>query len=313
LFGRTVQLPYVRERWETPDEDFLDLLRLPGRAAESPTFLLLHGLEGSERSHYVGGMLQQAARRGWQANLLFFRSCSGELNRQPRSYHSGETGDLDFVVRRLAGERPGAPVVLAGVSLGGNVLLKWLGEQGEAVTSLVGAATAISVPFDLARSCRHIDAGLARFYTRRFLRTLRVKALAKIEQYPGLADANAVRRATSLWAFDDAFTSVVHGFTSAGDYYERSSSLAYIHRIRVPTLLLSALDDPFHPPGLLEDVRNASVGNPFLVTEFVARGGHVGFVEGTAPWATSSYCERRAVEFAESCMPHIAMAIPPLA
>lgn len=302
LFRRRPPLPYRRERWDTPDDDFVDLLRLPAAHPTAPSFLLLHGLEGSERSHYIGGTLQLAAQRGWQANVLFFRSCGGTMNRQRRTYHSGETSDLDLVVRRLAAERAGAPVVLAGVSLGGNVLLKWLGEQGTAVQGLVAAATAVSVPFDLARSCRQIDTG-SRFYGRRFLRSLRLKALDKISRFPGLADPDAVRRASTLWEFDDAFTSVVHGFSDAADYYARSSSFGYLSMIRVPTLLLSATDDPFHPPEVLVDVAEVARSNSHLVPEFVAVGGHVGFVEGATPWRTSSYCERRAVEFAEPLLP----------
>jgi predicted alpha/beta-fold hydrolase len=303
LFRRPPALPYHRERWETPDDDFVDLLRLPAGGHDSPTFLLLHGLEGSTRSHYIGGTLQRAWQIGWQANLLFFRSCSGEMNRQRRSYHSGETTDLDFVVRTLLAQRPGAPLLLAGVSLGGNVLLKWLGEQGDRIRGRVAGAAAVSVPFDLARSCRHIDATAGRFYSRRFLKTLRQKALAKISRFPGLADPDRVRGAATLWEFDDAFTSVVHGFADAADYYAQSSSLRYLPSIRVPTLLLSARDDPFHPPEILDEVLDVVRSNSYLFPEFVPRGGHVGFVEGPLPWATSSYCERRVVEFAASHLP----------
>ncbi|MCC6318179.1 MAG: alpha/beta hydrolase [Gemmatimonadaceae bacterium] len=298
VFRRRAQLPWRQERRDTPDGDFVDLLRVDTPEPNAPTFLLLHGLEGSHRSHYIAGTLQQARRRGWQANLLFFRGCSGEVNRVARSYHSGETRDLDFVVSRLRAERPDAPLVLAGVSLGGNVLLKWLGEQGTALTGVVAAATAVSVPFDLARSCAHIDA-TASFYSRRFLATLREKALDKIQRHPGLADAAAVQRANSLWAFDDAFTSVVHGFRDAADYYAQSSSLGFLRDIRVPTLLLSAFDDPFHPPEILHEVRAVVESNPCVQTEFVPVGGHVGFVEGLLPWATTSYSDRRVVEFGE--------------
>lgn len=296
LARRVPQLPYRQERWDTPDGDFVDLLRLDGSSPTQPTFLLLHGLEGSRRSHYIGGTLALARSRGWQSNLLFFRSCSGEMNRARRSYHSGETTDLDWVVRRLREERPQAPVVLAGVSLGGNVLLKWLGEQGEAIQGVVSAATAISVPFDLARSSRHIDQH-ATFYSRRFLKTLREKALEKIARFPDIADAGAVSRASTLWAFDDAFTSVVHGFADAADYYRRSSSINFLAGIRVPTLLLSAADDPFHPPEILGEVRGIAGTNRALHPEFVDVGGHVGFVEGALPWRTGSYAERRAVAF----------------
>lgn len=302
LFRRVERLSFVREHWETPDDDTIDVLRIPATDAEAPTFLFLHGLEGSENSHYVGGTMSAAHSHGWQPNLLIFRTCNGSLNRQARSYHSGETADLDLVVRRLLAERPRAPLVLAGVSLGGNVLLKWLGEQGDRIDTRVKAASAVSVPFDLARSSRHIDQGVSRVYSRRFLRSLRSKALAKIERHPGIADPDRIRAAQTLWEFDDAFTGPVHGFAGADDYYARSSSIRFLGAIRVPTLLLSARDDPFHPPGLLGEVEEIAGKNPALDVEFVDRGGHVGFVEGAVPWNTSSYCERRPVEFGEGVL-----------
>ncbi|MCC6928304.1 MAG: hydrolase [Gemmatimonadaceae bacterium] len=291
------------ERLCTPDGDILDVVRTkaPAQAPEeAPTFLLLHGLEGTLRSHYAAGMLREAQRHGWQANLLLFRSCNGEPNRAARSYHSGETTDLQFTVERLLEERPRAPLVLAGVSLGGNVLLKWLGERGDSLSPHVAAAVAVSTPFDLARSCAHIDSGFARLYAWNFLRTLKAKALEKIRQHPGIADPARVAAANSLWAFDDAFTSVVHGFVDAADYYYQSSSIRYLHAIRVPTLLLSARDDPFHPPEVLHDVEDIARHNPSLHLEFPARGGHVGFVEGLHPARTTYYMERRITHFANT-------------
>ncbi|MEO6445404.1 MAG: alpha/beta fold hydrolase [Gemmatimonadaceae bacterium] len=289
------------ERWDTPDGDFLDIVRTEG-TADGPTFLLLHGLEGTHRSHYAAGTLHEAQRRGWQANLLTFRGCNGTMNRAARSYHSGETGDLDRVVQRLLAERPAAPLILAGVSLGGNVLLKWLGEQGERARDRVAGATAVSVPFDLARSCAHMELGFTRLYGYNFLKSLKRKALLKIEQHPGIADSAQVLAARTLWEFDDAFTSVVHGFQDAADYYYRSSSIRYLDRIRVPTLLLSARDDPFHPPAVLDDVQQLVRGNPALHTEFTDRGGHVGFVEGVHPWRVSYYAERRMLDFGASTL-----------
>ena len=252
------------ERWNTPDGDILDVVRTKA-PDEAPTFLLLHGLEGTLRSHYAAGTLREAQRRGWQANLLLFRSCGGEPNRAARSYHSGETSDLQHVVERLRSERPHAPLVLAGVSLGANVLLKWLGEQGDAIAPVVAAAIAVSTPFDLARSCAHIDSGFSRVYAWNFLTTLKAKALDKIRQHPGLADPARVAAADSLWSFDDAYTSVAHGFIDAADYYYRSSSIRYLHTIRVPTLLLSARDDPFHPPEVLNDVARIASRNPLMM------------------------------------------------
>ncbi len=300
-FFRTPPVVETRiERWDTPDADFVDIVRTPGSASpDAPSFLLLHGLEGSLRSHYTAGVLRAAQDEGWQANLLLFRTCGGVLNRAPRSYHSGETSDLHFVVERLRRERPGAPLVVAGVSLGANVLLKWLGEQGDAVVDRVCAAVAISTPFDLARSSAHIGRGFSRLYAWNFLRSLKAKAMAKFGQHPHIADPGRVQRARSLWDFDDAFTSVVHGFVDAADYYYRSSSIRFLSQIRVPTLLLSARDDPFHPPQVLDDVARLASANSALHLEFTEHGGHGGFVEGSAPWRARYYAERRIVDFAK--------------
>ena len=176
------------------------------------------------------------------------------------------------------------------------------GEKGAAIDPRVRAATAVSVPFDLARSSRHIDKGLSRIYSRRFLRSLKIKALAKIARHPGIANPRAVAAAPTLWDFDDVFTGPVHGFASAEDYYARSSSIHFLSSIRIPTLLLSARDDPFHPAGLLDEVERIARDNPSLAVEFVERGGHVGFIEGATPWSVSSYAERRAVEFGDSVL-----------
>ncbi|MEP7381373.1 MAG: alpha/beta fold hydrolase, partial [Gemmatimonadota bacterium] len=218
----------------------------------------------------------------------------------PRSYHSGETSDLHLVVDRLLEERPNSPLILAGVSLGANVLLKWLGEQGDAAVGRVRAAIAISTPFDLARSSAHIDRGFSRLYAWNFLRSLKAKAMEKIRQHPDIAEAYRVQHADSLWAFDDAFTSVVHGFVDAADYYYRSSSIRYLSGIRVPTLLLSARDDPFHPPQVLDDVARLAASNPALSLETTRHGGHGGFVEGPVPWRARYYIERRILSFAKA-------------
>src|SRR4029450_4895230 len=217
-------------------------------------------------------------------DLLLFRGCSGEPNRAPRFYHSGDTGDIDAVVRRLLAIDARAPFLFAGVSLGGNVLLKWLGECGESVDRRVIAAAAVSVPFDLARASRHIDRGFSRVYQRHFLQSLRKKALAKLEQYPDLASRGRVLSARTLYDFDDVVTAPVHGFADADDYYARSSSIRFLSRIRVATLLLSAADDPFLPREVLEQVQGVARGNPHLEVEFISKGGHVGFVSGQNPF-----------------------------
>jgi predicted alpha/beta-fold hydrolase len=297
LARRLPRVPLRHERWETPDGDFLDLHRLDPPRADAPTLLLLHGLEGSHRSHYVAGLMERARRRGWGGAVLLWRSCGPEPNRTARFYHSGETGDLDLVVRRLTSEAPGAPLLLVGVSLGGNVLLKWLGEHGRDAPPELRAAAAVSVPYDLARGARHISRGFARVYERHFLRSLRRKAVEKEARFPGLVRHDALRAARTLWDFDDCVTAPVHGFRDAGDYYARSSSLGFLHAIRVPTLLLGAADDPFLPAAVLDEVRAVARANPALELEFPPHGGHVGFVSGRAPWRAEYYAERRVVEW----------------
>jgi len=188
-------------------------------------------------------------------------------------------------------------MLLAGVSLGGNVLLKFLGERGADVDDRVAAAATISVPYDLERGARHISTGFSRIYDRHFLRTLRRKALAKLEHYPGLFDSSALERAESIYGFDDAVTAPVHGFDDAHDYYSRSSSLGFLGRVRRPTLLLSAVDDPFLPREVLDEVRAIATGNDCLEIEFVEHGGHVGFVGGRWPWRPFYFAEWRVCEF----------------
>jgi len=279
-----------RERWELSDGDFLDVDRMEGPASAP---LLVHGLEGSSSSHYVRGLLAQARARGWRGLAMNFRSCSGEPNRLLRSYHSGETGDAGEAIRRARDESPDAPLLCAGCSLGGNVLVKWLGEQGEAAP--VRAAAALSVPFDLALCAGALDGpgAMAWVYRTRFLRSLKAKALEKAGRFPARLDVDEVRAARTLREFDEAITGPLHGFAGAEDYYAQSSSGPYVGRVRVPLLLLGAEDDPFIPPQCLP--RAAVRGNRFVTLETPAQGGHLGFVAGPlVPWF---YAERRAIEF----------------
>lgn len=295
FFRSRPPLPLRVERWDTPDGDFVDVHRLEG-PPNAPRLLFLHGLEGTIRSHYVAGFFGEAQRRGWAADLLIFRGCGDEPNRAPRFYHSGETGDLEMALHRVRAEHPTSRIILAGVSLGGNVLLKFLGEQNTAISNSVVAAATVSVPYDLERGARFISTGFSRIYDRHFLRTLRQKALAKLEHHPRLFDAVALNRAENIYEFDDAVTAPVHGFNDAHDYYSRSSSLGFLGRITVPTLLLSAIDDPFLPADVLDEVREIARENPHLELEFTAHGGHVGFIGGRVPWRPFYYAEWRACE-----------------
>jgi len=296
FFRRQPDLPVTVERWDTPDGDFIDVHRLAGPPG-APRLFLLHGLEGTIRSHYVSGFFAEAARRGWAIDLLVFRGCGEEPNRAPRFYHSGETSDLAFALGRVLTENPNVLVALAGVSLGGNVLLKFLGERGGDVAPQVRAAATISVPFDLERGARYISVGFAKVYDQHFLRSLRKKALAKLERFPGLFDRDTLNRAGSIVEFDDAVTAPVHGFLDAHDYYFRSSSLRWIDRVSVPTLLLNAVDDPFLPAEVLDEVRAIAERNECLHVEFTPHGGHVGFVGGQWPWRPEYFGEWRACEF----------------
>jgi uncharacterized protein len=288
------------ERWDTPDDDFLEMHRLdaPSDApATTPHVLLLHGLEGSVRSHYAQGLLGEMRRRCWSADLLIWRSCGSEPNRARRFYHSGETGDLDLALRRIALERPRAPLAVAGVSLGGNVLLKYLGERGSRARDMIVAAAAVSVPFDLGRGSDYINRGFSRIYQRYFLDTLKHKAIEKQSRYPDLPDPARIREIASLRDFDDTITAPVHGFRDAIDYYTRSSSIGYLQDIAVDTLLLNAVDDPFLPPDVLADVFRIAQRNPHLALDFPRTGGHAGFVGGRNPFRPLYYLEQRVGEF----------------
>ena len=279
-----------REIVETPDGDELVLDHLDGD--DSLRFVLLHGLEGSSNSVYMQGLFAAIARRGFAATAINFRSCALDAagrpipNRRPRFYHSGETGDFDFVARRLATTR----LVAIGASLGGNVLLKWLGENPD--QRIVTAAAAFSVPFDLGAGARHIG----RLYVARFLRSLRRKVVAMLERFPETrVDLPATLRARNFVEFDGAATAPIHGFASADDYYTRSSSLHFLPRITTPTLILNAEDDPFLPREALERARAA--GSPTIEFRTTPCGGHTGFISGTLPWRCEYWAEEMIVEW----------------
>lgn len=284
-----------------PDGDNLELHHLDADD-EAPRVLLLHGLEGSTRSHYVGGIFGEARRRGWGATLMMFRGCGTAPNIARRFYHSGETSDLAYVFAALSRRWPRSSWLLAAVSLGGNVLLKWLGELGNASPNRIIAAAAVSVPFDLEAGARHISRGFARVYDHNFVRSLRRKAVAKLARYPDLFPRDAIQRVRSIYEFDDVVTAPVHGFASAHDYYARSSASGFLAEIRVPTLLLSSADDPFLPATVLDRVRTTAAGNAALTVEFTARGGHVGFVGGRLPWRPVYFGERRVFQFFERAL-----------
>jgi predicted alpha/beta-fold hydrolase len=302
-----------RERIATPDGDFLDLDWFESgddatrasaaheKAANVPLVLLLHGLEGSSNSGYVKVLARELAAAGLESVGLNFRSCSGELNRGPRLYHAGETDDVEFVIEQLAARRPGRPLAAVGFSIGGNMLLRWMGEAGERATELLDAAAVVSVPFDLEAGANFMEASASRLYLRHLLPSLRAKIAAKRELLRGRIDVQRALHARTFFEFDDAATSPLYGFKDVHDYYRRASCAPRIGGVRVPTLVVHALDDPFLPASAIPTA--AIAGNPWLVPAISEHGGHVGFVHGT-PWAPRFFAEEAVTE-------HLAQRLAP--
>ena len=321
LYGQRVFGPhpqYRRERWDTPDGDFVDVdflataPALPG--VVRPLLVLFHGLEGSSRSHYAEAFADVAHAQGWDYAVPHFRGCSGEINVGPRAYHSGDFEEIGWVLRRLragqdavargeaperragppqASERPlggqqghevpsvGAPIVVVGVSLGGNALLRWAEEAGGTAATTVASVAAVSSPIDLAAGGWAIGRGFNRqVYTRMFLRSMKPKALAKLAQFPGLFDRAAMLAARDLYAFDNLFTAPLHGFKSTEDYWGRASAKPHLHQIQIPALVVNARNDPFVPAWSLPHQNN--VGRHVTLWQ-PAHGGHVGFPQGRLP------------------------------
>lgn len=291
-------MPLETKVLRAPDGDNIEIHTLNADPSV-PHVLVLHGLEGTLRSHYVGGLLGHAHVRGWGATIMMHRGCGSAENVARRFYHSGETSDLAHTWDVVSARAPDAPWFVTGVSLGGNVLLKWLGERGAAVDPRIRAAAAVSVPFDLESGARFISKGFSRVYDRTFVKSLKRKALAKLTKYPDLFDREKLECADSIYAFDDSVTAPVHGFQDARDYYRKSSSLGFLPEIRVPTLLLSSRDDPFLPGEVLARVESVAASNTKLALEFTDRGGHVGFISGAAPWSAFYYAEWRVFRFFE--------------
>lgn len=283
------------EWWDTPDGDLLEVGIGPDPGREAPVVLVLHGLEGNLHRSYVRVTLDALRRAGTLPVALNFRGCGSRPNRRPRYYHSGETSDPDHVLERLAGRFPGRPLGVVGFSLGGNILLRWLGERGRAAGELVRGAVAISVPFDLAGGTGVLEEGaMGRVYSWYFLRSLRRKVEAKRHLLEPLVDVPAILEAPTLRRFDDLATAPLHGFRDSADYYERCRVEPVLGGIRVPTLLMQSRDDPFLPPCSIPEAAIAS--NPWLVPAFTGSGGHVGFVAGP-PWRPRFWAEEEAARW----------------
>lgn len=285
---------YRRERWTTPDHDFIDLDWLDGPRA-APLVCLLHGLEGSSRSHYARQLMHGVQSRAWRGVVVHFRGCSGEPNRAPRGYHSGDSGEIDWILRRLAGDRI-EPLFVAGYSLGGNVLLKWLAEQGAAADQVLCAGAAISAPHDLALASRNLARGANRIYTRYFLRSLIPRAFDFAARHPGLLDPVRIGAVRTLEDYDNAVTAPLHGFRDAADYYARSSAKPLLAAIRTPVLVLNAINDPFLPAHGLPTAQGVSSA---VCLELPAEGGHVGFVAERFPGRLDWLARRVLDWFAE--------------
>ena len=288
LAPRRLQLTLQRRRVELPDGDFIDVDWVGERG---PIVVVLHGLGGASDSHYVRGMLSAIARRGWRGALMHFRGCSGEVNRLARGYHAGETGDLDTFIAMLRHNEPQTQLAVIGYSLGGNVLLKWLGERGG--TAPVRAAVAVSVPFDLANAAMRVHQGFSRVYELRMLRSLKAVMSLKAAQQPLPWDDRAIAAITSLREFDDRITAPLHGFRDADDYYTRASCKPYLAAVATPSLVIHAADDPFMSPSVVPTVRQLSAA---ITLELSNHGGHVGFVAGQ-PWAPHYWLESRVPAF----------------
>ena len=282
LFAKRFHGPvpeFRRERWTTPDRDFIDV-DWQGEDPRRPLLVLFHGLEGSSSSHYAQAFAHWAREHGWRFVVPHFRGCSGEINLAPRAYHSGDFEEIAWVLGRLRAMQ-GGPVVAVGVSLGGNALLRWAEEAGESAARVVGAVCAVSSPIDLAAGGHAIGRGFNRqVYTRMFLRTMKPKALRKLAQHPGLFDRAKLLAARDLYDFDNVFTAPLHGFKNTDDYWQRGSAKPHLHRIRVPALVLNARNDPFVPAHSLPQQRE--VGD-FVTLWQPRHGGHVGFPGGRWP------------------------------
>ncbi|RYZ11621.1 MAG: alpha/beta hydrolase [Comamonadaceae bacterium] len=313
---------YARERWTTPDGDFIDVdfarrcdadhspsgpasktasadatasaaststaastsAATPGAVAARPMLVLFHGLEGSSRSHYAETFAAYASGRGWDFAVPHFRGCSGEINLAPRAYHSGDFEEIGWILARLRERHAaagGTVLMAAGVSLGGNALMRWAAEAGPTALHGVSAVASISAPLDLAAGGVAIGRGFNKLaYTRMFLATMKPKALAKLDQHPGLFDREALLRVRDLYAFDSVFTGPLHGFRDADDYWARGSARPHLHRIRVPALALNARNDPFVPAASLPTA--AEAGSHVTLWQ-PGQGGHVGFPAGAPP------------------------------
>ena len=273
---RQPEIAYRRVRWDTPDGDFIDLDWVDGKG---PLLVLFHGLEGSSKSHYSLSLMHAVKNRDWSGVVVHFRGCGGEANLLPRAYHSGDFEEMDWILRRLRFLDEGR-IYAACISLGGNALLKWLGESGSSARKVIDKAAAISAPMDLAASGNALGRGFNRTYTREFLRTLKEKVIEKLERYPGIVDRQALLAAQDFRQFDGLYTAPMHGFDNTDDYWNRASSKGGLRHVSLPTLILNARNDPFLPAEALPGKNDVS---EHVLLDYPEEGGHAGFVSGPFP------------------------------
>jgi hypothetical protein len=307
LFKGT-SLPLRRQRLETLDGDFIDLdwLDAPeSHAGAPPLVVLFHGLEGDSSSHYARALMRYLKAIGWTGVVPHFRGCSGEPNRLPRAYHSGDYVEIGWMLSAIHAQRPSTVLYAVGVSLGGSALLNWLGREGDRAGSLVKSAAAVSAPLDLTSAGEAIGKGFNRVYARHFLQTLKPKALEMARRFPGTLDEASIRRADSMYVFDDVVTAPLHGFDGVDDYWTRASSKPWLRSITVPTLVLNARNDPFIPAASLPT--NAEVSES-VTLEQPEDGGHAGFASATFRGGLD-WLPLRLVQFFESAQAHPAASV----
>lgn len=290
---------WIRERWHTPDGDFVDV---DWRADETtlkehaPLLVMFHGLEGSSSSHYAQAFAYETQQRGWRMAIPHFRGCSGEINWKPRAYHSGDHEEIGWILNRMRDQHQG-PMFAVGISLGGNALMRWAGEMGNAAHQLVDGIASVCSPIDLTASGNAIDSGFNKaIYARMFLATMKPRAMQKLRQFPGLFDPQELQAAETLYAFDDVFTAPLHGFKNTDDYWDRASAKPGLSRVKVPALVLNARNDPFIPASSLPT--QAQVSDCVTLWQ-PDEGGHVGFVSGAfpadlkeMPWAVTEWMKQ---------------------
>lgn len=296
-FLRGPDITYRRERWEWPDGDFVDADWLDAERPGAPVVVLFHGLEGSSQSFYARDLMSALKKRGWRGVVPHFRGCSGEPNRLPRAYFAGDTVEIEAMLRRVKSAFPDAPVYAVGVSLGGNAMLKWLGDAGTDAKMLVKAAAGVSAPLDMNAAGHALDRGFNRAtYTARFLHTLKKKALDKAGRFPGLLDSAAIEASTTFQEYDTLVTAKLHGYKDAEDYWTRTSSKPGLKNIALPTLVINAKNDPFLPASALPAQGEVSSS---VTLEQPEEGGHVAFPGGPFP-GNIDWLPGRILEFFDS-------------